>query len=484
MNVDTILLGITLVFGFYMAWNIGANDVANAMGTSVGSKALTLKQAVILAAILEFAGAFLVGANVTDTVRKGMFDPQLFNDDIYSLVYGMMAALLAAGIWLNIATYFGWPVSTTHSIVGAVIGFVLIVQGAAAIEWAKVSEIVASWFISPVMSGTISFVIFSLIRKFIFQSKDKVKAVKRAAPFIVFIVIVVLSLVLVYKGLKNLNLDLNFIEAMTAASIAGIICAIVSIFLVKRFKFIPKYNDLEDESEPLAKKEALVAELTSVTKNLDNLTVDPTSDLIKSRINTIESEIKDLIKEVEEDVDASGSMGDSDYGTQYVEKIFVGLQILSACFVAFAHGSNDVANAIGPIAAVVDIIQTKSVSMSVAVPLWILGLGGIGIVIGLATWGYKVIFTIGEKITELTPSRGFSAEFGAAITIVIASRMGLPISTTHTLVGAVLGVGLARGVKSLDLKVVRDIMASWFITLPVSAILSIVIYYVLKFTFG
>lgn len=467
VSIDYILLSIAIPIGFYMAWNIGANDVANAMGTSVGSGVLTLKQAVLVAAIFEFAGAFLVGAHVTDTVRKGMFNPEIFATDIYALVYGMMAAMMAAGVWLQLATYFGMPVSTTHSIVGAVVGFVLILQGYDAINWAKIANIAASWVISPIMSGSISYLIFTIIRKRIFYSQDPFRATRQAVPFLVFVVFVSFTLLMVFKGLKNVQLDLNLTQALITSAFVGVSAAAVSMLLV--WKYFPIKSRVE-------------AGLEKVPKILD-LVSGETSDTLKKRITKIEDEVKRLIDEIQQGTRAKDQAGSREEGIKKSEKVFAKLQILTACFVAFSHGANDVANAIGPLAAVVELLQTKTVAMEVAVPLWILALGGIGIVIGLATWGFKVIFTIGKKITDLTPTRGFSAELGAAITIALASRMGLPISTTHTLVGAVLGVGLARGVRSINLKVLNQIVASWFVTLPASAILAIFFMYLLRTIF-
>jgi len=467
-SIDFILLSITIPVGFYMAWNIGANDVANAMGTSVGSGAMTLKQAVIAAAILEFAGAFFVGAHVTDTVRKGLFNPEIFSEDLYGLVFGMMAALLAAGVWLQLATYFGLPVSTTHSIVGAVVGFVLILQGYDAINWAKVGNVVASWFVSPLMSGSISFLIFTIIRKKIFFSRDPLQATKRAFPYLVFVVFVALTLVIVFKGAPGLNLDLDLQGSLMTSGLIGLAAASLSLIYVK--KYFPDNNEI-------------TTELEQVPKILDSYS-DKTDEKLKKRIAAIDGEVKRLILEIKKSMPEKQGRAVREEGFRTAEKIFGKLQILSACFVAFSHGANDVANAIGPLAAIIEILRTKSVAMSVAVPLWVLALGGIGIVTGLATWGYKVIFTIGNKITDLTPTRGFSAELGAAITIALASKLGLPISTTHTLVGAVLGVGFARGVRSINTKVLNQILASWFITLPASAVLTIIFMYLLRYIFG
>ena len=440
MDYSTILLGLALIFGFYMAWNIGANDVANAMGTSVGSGALTLKRAVIVAGVLEFAGAFLVGSHVTETVRKGIVNPEIFMVDPTVFVLGMLSALLAAGIWLQIASYFGWPVSTTHSIVGAIIGFGLLIGGAHAVNWGKVFSIAASWVVSPLISGTVSFFIFKLLQKKIFSVDAPVAAAKKLTPFLVFFVFSILTLVMVFKGLKNLHLHLSFLNALFVAIFIGSVGAFASAFWVSRMKL-----------------------------NLDSIVILTSGD----STNFIPTEGFSNPKNV-------NSRENAHHG---VEKIFVYLQILSACFVAFAHGANDVANAIGPLGAIVSVIRTGFVGLKATVPIWVLGLGGIGIVIGLATWGWRVIETVGKKITELTPSRGFSAEFGAAVTIVVASRLGLPISTTHTLVGAVMGVGLAGGIAALNLNAIREIIVSWVVTIPAGATFAIGIYYILSWHF-
>ncbi len=419
---------MALGFGLYMAWNIGANDVANAMGTSVGSGSLTIKQAVIIAAVMELAGAVLVGMHVTDTVRKGIFDPAAFEPT--QLVLGFLAALLAAAVWLQVATYFGWPVSTTHSIVGAVVGVGVIIGGVDVISWSKVFEIVMSWVTSPLCGGIVAYLLFVLIQKKIIDQEHPLKQAYRITPFLVFYVGFVLSMVMVFKGLKNLKLDLGLKEAALVSVGVGIVFYAVAVAWLKKLR---QKNDLEYEA-------------------LNGSTSEPEAD-----------------------------PGDRNRRFEFekVEGIFGFLMILSACFLAFAHGANDVANAIGPVAAVVDIVQTGEIASESNVPIWILLLGGVGIVVGLATWGYKVIETIGKKITELTPSRGFAANIGAATTIVLASRMGFPISTTHTLIGAVLGIGCARGIGSLNFKVVRDIFASWLITIPAGAGLAIMFYFIL-----
>ena len=417
MGPDFTLI-LAVVLGLYMAFSIGANDVANAMGTSVGSKALTIKQAILIAGVLEFLGAFLVGGQVTKTVRGGILDPQISAAAPELIVCGMLAALTAAGTWLVVASRLGWPVSTTHSIVGAIAGFGIVAFGVSVVQWDQLFQIVASWIVSPLLSGILAYLIFSVIKWTILRHPDPVRRTRKWAPLYIFCVVIVISLVTLFKGLKNIDLDLSLMESLLWSSILGLFAVIAGHFLLGMIG-----NRKEAESE------------------------DPSS---------------------------------SDAQMAVVEKMFGVLQIMSACAVAFAHGSNDVANAIGPLAAVVNINQSGVVNPESPVPSWLLLVGGVGIVIGLATMGYRVMATIGTKITELTPTRGYSAEFAAAVTIVLASRLGLPISTTQTLVGGVMGVGLAQGVKALDLSILGRIAASWIITVPVGALLAILFFYVFR----
>jgi len=465
MDNMQVLIILALVFGFYMAWNIGANDVANAMGTSVGSGALTFKRAVILAAILEFAGAFFVGSHVSDTVRKGIVDPALFAGDPQAFVLGMLSALLAAGLWLQIASYFGWPVSTTHSIVGAIIGFGIVYGGITAIHWNKVSTIAASWVVSPVLSGTISFLIFQIVMHRVFYQADPVKAVRRFTPYMVFVVLGIMTLVMVFKGLKHLKLDLSLPNALLVASGVGLLGALLSVVLLRRYK---TDDTLEDQRQ--AREQYTARAMHKAMKHLSRAKRAADTD----EQSTIDSMMEDA-RSITDTSEKRANLGSNNQFRQ-VERIFIFLQILTACFVAFAHGANDVANAIGPLSAAVQTAQDAAVAAKATVPMWALALGGVGIVIGLATYGWRVMETVGKKITELTPSRGFCAEFGAATTIVLASKLALPISTTHTLVGAVLGVGLARGIGALNLRTVRDIAISWVVTIPAGAIMAILIY--------
>lgn len=411
------LIIVAAVFGFIMAYGVGANDVANAMGTSVGSKALTVKQAIFIAAIFEFAGAYLAGGSVTSTIRSGIVDPIHFASAPELMVFGMIAALLAAGTWLLVASYYGWPVSTTHSIVGAIIGFAAVGVGVDAVEWGKVGGIVGSWVVTPVLAGILAYLIFMSAQRLIFDTDNPLANAKKYVPFYMAFAALMMALVTVTKGLTHVGLDLSTEQNLMIAGGIAVVVGIVGKIAISRVH------------------------------------IDP--------------------------------MADKEMHFTNVEKIFGILMITTACCMAFAHGSNDVANAIGPLAAVVSVIQSGGeVAGKAELDWWILPLGAVGIVIGLATLGAKVIKTIGTAITHLTPSRGFAAEMSAATTVVIASGTGLPISTTQTLVGAVLGVGLARGIAALNLGVVRNIFISWVVTLPVGAGLAIVFFYIIKAIFS
>lgn len=417
MEHATLFILLAGGFGLFMAWGIGANDVANAMGTSVGSRALTVYQAVIVAAIFEFSGAVLAGGQVTSTIRKGIVDPTLFADSPELLVYGMLASLLAAGVWLFAASYFGWPVSTTHSIVGAIVGFAAVGIGIDAVNWVKVGSIVMSWVVSPVMAGVISYLLFQSLRWLILDTSNPLRQAKRWVPFYIFLVGFTVALVTLLKGLSHVGLTLTAVESTLYAMAFGVLMGIGGGIAAAR---------------------------------------------------------------VRPDPDA-----DADFHFTSVEKVFTVLMIVTACAMAFAHGSNDVANAIGPVAAVVAIAQAGgSVAQQSATPIWILLIGAAGIVAGLSMYGHKVMATIGTRITLLTPSHGFAATLAAAGTVVVASGTGLPISTTHTLVGAVLGVGMARGIGAIDLRVVRTIFISWVVTLPAGAILAVMFFFLLKFIFS
>lgn len=412
-----IIVILACVFGFFMAWGVGANDVANAMGTSVGSKALTLKQAILIAILFEFAGAYLAGGAVTATIRKGIIDPSLLSGTPELLVFGMLASLLAAGIWLLVATHFGWPVSTTHSIVGAIVGFAAVGISPEAVNWSKVTTIVASWVVSPVTAGVIAFFLFRSVQRLILDTQTPFENSKRYVPMYIFLVGFIISMVTFTKGLSHIGLHLSWGESALISIVIAFITMIIGIFMLRKIV-----------------------------------------------------------------VDAAA---DKRYHFASVEKVFGVLMMFTACAMAFAHGSNDVANAVGPLAAIVSVVNSGGeVLQKAAMPTWILLLGGAGIVAGLVMYGHKVIATVGNNITELTPSRGFAATLAAAATVVVASGTGLPISTTHTLVGAVLGVGLARGLAALNLRVVGTIFISWIVTLPAGAFLAIIFFFMFKGMFS
>ncbi|MFH1351808.1 MAG: inorganic phosphate transporter, partial [Pseudomonadota bacterium] len=391
MGIDIIVLGIATPIGLYMAANIGANDLANAMGTSVGSGAITLRQAVIISMIANTLGAVLAGGYVTSTISKGMIDPALFTGEPNKLMLGMFAALFAAGVWVNLATYLGLPVSTTHAIVGAVVGFGVLSVGAGAVSWGKIITIAISWIISPAAGAFISGWMYYFAEKKILAARDPYAASERYAPFLIFMVFLVLILSMIFKGLKNLHPELGLFQTILLtipiAAMAGLFGRRWLRWQVRR-----------------------VCELRP-----------------------------------------------GQYEITPVDCLFSQLQVLTACYVAFAHGANDVANAIGPLAAIFSVVTTKSVALQVDVPFWMLMIGGIAVGGGLFVFGTRVMQTIGKNITEITPIRGFCAEFGAATTILICSRLGLPISTTHVLVGSVVGIGLMRGMGALDLRILKNI---------------------------
>ncbi|NJL28781.1 MAG: inorganic phosphate transporter [Thermoanaerobaculia bacterium] len=414
MEFAGIYIALAVIFGLYMTWGVGANDVANAMGTSVGSGAISVRKAMVIAAIFEFAGAVLAGGHVTSTIRKGIIDAA-FVPSPEMLVLGMLSALLAAGLWLMVASWAGWPVSTTHTIVGALVGFGAVGLGFEAVAWKKVGGIAASWVVSPLLGAFIAYLMALSVHRLILEAPSPLAAARRWGPVYVFFMGVLLSLVILLKGLHQIDLELSPWQILVVAVVIGLVVAGVGKVLIQKVR-----------ADPAAEKTFHYAS---------------------------------------------------------VEKVFAPLCIFTACAMAFAHGSNDVANGVGPMAAVLSIVHSGEISQNSPLPFWILVLGGGGIVLGLATLGYKVMRTIGERITELTPSRGFCAELSAAATVVLASYLGLPVSTTHIIVGAVLGVGLARGIAAIDMRVLLGIVISWLITLPIGAATAAAIFYLFRAVF-
>lgn len=412
ISIPYYLVIAAVGFSFYASFMGGANDFANSFGTSIGSGAITVRQAVLIAIISSLIGAVLVGGHVTDTVRKGIIDTSLFENAPNVLILGLFSSLIGAGIFLNIATYLGLPVSTTHTIVGAILGFGLITNGIDSVNWSSLGMIALSWIISPIGGGILAYTTFRIIQARILKSNSPIAAATMIVPFFVAVTVIVLILAMIYKGLKNVHLDLTLSDALLLSAIIGTFAGGIVWLVLKK-------------------------------------------------------------------IDFSGIQTQSDQN-KYVERIFKYLQIFTAGYVAFAHGSNDVANGIGPLAGIWTIYHEGMVGLKTQVPMWILTLGGIGIVSGLAVFGHRVIETVGKKITLVTPSRGFSAEFSAATIVLVFSKLGMPVSTTHTLVGSVIGVGLARGLGALDMRVVSKIFTSWLVTIPMAAISTALTFWILK----
>ncbi|KAJ7943700.1 Phosphate transporter [Quillaja saponaria] len=420
----------TLLFGFYMAWNIGANDVANAMGTSVGSGALSLRQAVLTAAVLEFSGALLMGTHVTSTMQKGILVANAFQGKDTLLFAGLLSSLAAAGTWLQVASYFGWPVSTTHCIVGSMVGFGLIYGGAGAVFWSSLARVTSSWVISPLMGALVSFLVYKCIRRFVYSAPNPGQAAAAAAPIAVFVGV---------TGISFAAFPLS--KILPLALVQALACGTAGAILVNRI----------------------------IRRQLGHLLVESTTPQPEQNEGTINKNIGFLS-------DIAGPKGTQ---LEIVYGVFGYMQVLSACFMSFAHGGNDVSNAIGPLAGALSILHGGASGADIVIPVDVLAWGGFGIVAGLTMWGYRVIATIGKKITELTPTRGFAAEFAAASVVLFASKLGLPISATHTLVGAVMGVGFARGLNSVRAETVKEIVASWAVTIPVGAVLSVLYTWIL-----
>ena len=405
MTFEYYALIIGYIFGFYMAWNIGANDVANSMASAVGAKAITIRQSIFIAGILNIIGATFIGSHVTQTIRKGIVSTDILADPHLALI-GALAALLAAALWVSFATWKSLPVSTTHSIVGAMIGFGIMAGGFSVIKWGKLAAVVLSWVISPVFAMVIAFLMFKTIVRFILSRTDAVKQAFKLSPYFIGLAFFVIILSFIFKTPLGNRLAIGTPTALIIALILAIILGIVSV------KILRKYT----------KKTELTGE----------------------------------------------------------EELFRKIQIGTSCYVALAQGANDVANAIGPLAVIYFLVKTGSVGAKVPVPLFLLFFGGIGIACGIAMAGHRVMDTIGRKITTLTNTRGFSVDFAAATTVLVASKMGLPVSTTHAAVGGVLGVGLARGMEAVNFRIIFQIIIYWILTVPAAALTSIVIFKILQ----
>jgi len=410
----SFLLIFIIIIGFYMAWNIGANDLANSMASAVGAKAVTLHTAVILGGIMAFVGAVFVGSNVTETVKNGIVDPNAIKNSEF-LLYGAIAALLGASFWITLATWKELPISTTHSIVGGMVGFGVVAGGVKVVNWFKLGSIALSWVISPILGAIIAYFIFKFILILILRRKKPLPAVKNIGPLLIALTALIVSSSIFFKTPAGNKLGFGIEYLILLTIIISVLSGVIGRIIIARY--IHKFKSIKRKTE----KEQY----------------------------------------------------------QIVEGIFKRLQLMTSCYIAFALGANDVANAVGPMATAFSVELTGSVGTEVEIPIYLLILGGIGIIIGMLTWGYKVIKTIGTKITELTNTRGFSIDFGAATSVLLASKAGMPVSTTHAVVGAVIGVGLARGLEAVDLRIIKKIVITWLVTVPIAALTTAGIFVVL-----
>lgn len=410
-----LILAITLCL--FMTWGVGANDLANVMSTTMGSKAVTVKQAMLIAIIFEFAGAFLGGNGVTETMRDGIINTSLLSQQPLILIEGMLGVLLACTVWMNLASYLGVPVSITNALVGSMVGFGCVVLGNDTIHWQQVYHIAIGWVTSPLIAGVTAYGLFFSIQQVIFVKNDPLEKAKLYIPIYLFLVGSILSFITVFKGLHHFNIQLNFKQNLAVALATSISITIIGMIFIKRISERPNMRRREKFLQ--------------------------------------------------------------------VEKYFAVLMAMTACAMVFAHGANDVSLAVGPLSIVYSlVIHANQPFGALDYPAWIILLGCIGVIAGLLMYGRKVIETVGSSITALTPSRAFAATLAAATAVVVATSLGIPVSATQTLVGAVLGVGLARGIGALNLIVIRNIFTSWILTLPAASLLTILAYKILHLFIG
>ena len=476
------ILGIFV--SFYNAWGGGANDCANSFATSVGSGVLTLKSALLIASIFEFSGAVLMGSHVTDMVRKQIVSVDLFEDNPGVLMLGMLCANLSSAIWLTIATYFKWPVSTTHSIIGSIIGFSLAYGGSDGISWEDTGMVVASWVISPLLAGTFALTFFTIIDKVIFSSANPVDKIIRFIPILIFLTFLINTIFIIYKGSPQLDLDETpfWVSLLASIGISAFIAILAQFLYVPFIKRKMENTNIADRTisynEAIQNGSIEMGNLNTEDSETDNSSntdnqiistsennsIDENISLLKNGIKHLET-VKDeqIISELHKNAKELDSEAD---------QLCSWVQIVTACFSSFAHGSNDVANAVAPLATIYYIYKKNDISQSTDVPIWVLLIGGLGIVFGLATWGYKIINRMGKGITKISPSRGFIIELASALTVIMASRLEFPVSTTHCQVGSIVGCGLTSGFKNIEWKLLKNILISWFITLPVTGFLS------------
>ena len=533
---------------FFDSFGIGANDVANSFATSVGARVLTLKQAVLIASVCEFLGAVLLGSHVTDTIRKKIVKPSTFDDEPYVLMYGMLCASISSGIWQAIATYMKWPVSTTHSTIGAVVGFAL-VYDASSIDTEKITQVVASWAISPLMAGTLTMILLTLNILIVLNSKKPVERARIWMPFMVTLTVMLIVMFVIYKGTPQLDLDeLEMGTALWISAVVGIVCGLFT-FLGIRFGvfsklaeyFGPTYNKVAGcmsttydkvvvctscgyrktvdealEPEGHVVKPIVTASTKDSTSNVaveGATTDDSTTDDAENKPEVVTEEPTAAPKPVStnEEVVCNNCNKEmvimrtkSKGGTkkallvnkyenekfpnmrvwnEEAETMYSWLQVFTAIVSSFAHGSNDIANSVAPLAAMYAIYINGTLEKKSDVPVWLLVIGGVGMVVGLATWGYRIIGRMGRELSGVSPTRGVSIELGAAVTVLIASRLEIPVSTTHCQVGSIMGSGLVDSFRkdgcslralwrnelpNVDLKIFGKIVFAWIITLPVT----------------
>ncbi|PIQ42835.1 MAG: phosphate permease [Gammaproteobacteria bacterium CG11_big_fil_rev_8_21_14_0_20_46_22] len=415
LEYASLIIFAACLIGFIMTWGVGANDLANIMSTTIGSRAISIRTGIIIAIIFEFAGALLGGEHVTNTVRSGIINANLLSHHPYTLVFGLLSVLIASSAWMLLASYLGMPVSITNAIVGGLVGLGAIVLGAHAVHWGKVGAIAASWILSPTIACIVAYLLFQTIRRSIFNTTSPAKNAKRFLPAYFFLVGIVLADMTILKGLRHFGIEPSHLQSFGIVFIAALIITLFGLQLAKRTSYQPG-----------------------------------------------EKRFKQHI---------------------YIEKLFSLLMAFTACAMVFAHGSNDVAIAMGPVSALISAAHHHGHIVGNA-PGWILWFGCLGVVCGLIMYGRKVIKTVGHNITDLTPSRAFAATLASAATVIVSTSTGIPVSATQTLVGGVLGVGLARGIGALNIKTVRNILLSWFVTIPASAGLAILCFYCLTYLFG
>ena len=486
-----------ILFAFYNAWGIGANDCANSFATSVGAKVLTLRQAVVVAAIFEFSGAVLMGSHVTDTVRKSIVSINIFENNPGALMYGMLCADLSSALWLTIATYFKYPVSTTHSIIGAIVGFSLVYGGKDAIVWNKIGLIVVSWVASPLIAGIIAYGVFWALHRYVFSKDNSLQRTYYLFPILTFFTFFINVLFIIYKGSPKLDLDeLPFWICMLISIGVGLVTAFFSQYFYipyvknkimnKNIANVMNINEMKlDNGELGLRTKSYIGAIVKPTLQLEELgestdDVDDADvcDFQYNKEESVEYNIKKSKKYVSDlelyklNTDIKVLHDNAAKIDEESDKLCSWIQIITACFSSFAHGSNDVANSVAPLATIFLIYQEGDLLETSEVPIWILVVGGVGIVLGLATWGYKIIDRIGRELTKITPSRGFVIELAAATTVIIASRAEIPVSTTHCQVGSVVGCGFTGGRKNIKWSLVKGILFSWLITLPITGFLS------------